>query len=93
MSRLLATLLVCLALQSAAPAAAFAHQPATIGVDHGGGGGARVVLPAPDAHAWCVVAPRLDGLPAPSFVTADARTPGAPVAVARLWLRGARLLC
>ncbi len=93
MSRLLATLLVCLALQSAAPATACAHDQATIGVDHGGGGGAHPALSAPDAPVSWVVPPRADRLVAPSPVAADARTPGAPVAVARLWLRGARLLC
>ena len=92
MSRLLTTLLVCLALQAAAPAAACAHDQATIGVDHGGGG-AQLLLPAPDVHSWVVVPPRADRLVAPSLVATDARVLGAPVAIARLWLRGARLLC
>jgi hypothetical protein len=92
MIRLYLTLVACLALQPAAPAA---HAPdqASIGVPSGGERVAMPSLPAPDAAAGVALLPVLPSLSAPAWVVVDAARLASHRAVARLWLRGARLLC
>jgi hypothetical protein len=95
MIRVLLTVVACLALQSAASvdAHAWGHGQAAIGV--GGGEWAAVAgSPRVDAGVLVAVLPAVGVVVAPSWAAAgDGGGGGSHVAIARLWLRGSRLLC
>lgn len=87
MIQLLVAIVVCLALQPAAPAAR-AHE-ATIAV----AGGDHATPTVRDAQLHDAVPVVSFALVPPSLLSAPATAPRSFHAVARLWLRAQRLLC
>ena len=91
MIRLFVATIVCLALQPAGPSAAGRHERAFAAAV---AGHATAVLLAPslDAPPLAIVA-STPALSAPLWMAAPTAAPGSARVVARLWLRGQRLLC